>query len=149
MLTKTFAINSKPTEQSFPELPEVLTWFRFVLGLAYGIFLGVKGIRNGFMVVQALNLICFVPYVYAKLYLGIAEDVYPTQVIFAGTPNAIALCLLIWIYLFTLQHSSEEGQLAALVQLAKQTVMQQPESGSDIVEQSSSVPLSSVDEPEF
>jgi hypothetical protein len=33
ILKKALAINSKPTEESFPELPDVLIWARFVIGL--------------------------------------------------------------------------------------------------------------------
>lgn len=37
------------------------------------------------------------------------------QVIFSGTFNAVALCLLIWIYLFTAAHEEDEAKLVSLL----------------------------------
>lgn len=80
VLKKAFAINSKPTEESFPELPDVLVWFRFILAVAYGTYLGLSGARSGVMPLQALNLICFVPLMYCRLYLGIDSETFASQV---------------------------------------------------------------------
>ena len=114
-IKKSAALASQPTEETFPELPEVLIWIRFALATVYGAFLGHKGIRGGIMVMQTLNLVVFVPVLYCRLYLGCPPGAFSTQIIFSGTPNALALALLIWIYCFTAQHADEEAKLAVFL----------------------------------
>ncbi|EEC49425.1 predicted protein [Phaeodactylum tricornutum CCAP 1055/1] len=114
-LAKALAFNSKPTEETFPEFPKVLIWFRFLLGLSYGLYLGLNDYRSGTLPLQALNLITFLPVMYAKLYLGMDGDHFQTQTVFAGTFQAMSLCLLIWIYLFTAAHEADESKLASLL----------------------------------
>ena len=70
------------------------------------------------MLIQALNLIAFVPTLYAKFYLNVSQDVFAMETVFSGLPNAMALTFLIWIYFFTAAHEKEEGQLAALLMSA-------------------------------
>jgi hypothetical protein len=108
---KAIAFNSQPTETTFPELPQVLIWLRFVLGLLYGIFLGCKDIHSAVMILQLVNLIIFVPVMYTKLYLGVNGDAFGTSILSSGTINAIALCLLVWITIFTYNHEAEETHL--------------------------------------
>jgi hypothetical protein len=115
VLRKAVAINSKPTEETFPELPEVLVWIRFCIAVGYGIFLGLKGVRSGFMCLQALNLITFLPIMYCRFFLGAESGHFESQVIFSGTLNAVALCLLIWIYFFAAEHTDQERRLADLL----------------------------------
>jgi hypothetical protein len=117
VLKKALAINSKPTEESFPELPDVLLWIRFFLGIVCGTYFGLKGVRSGTMPLQCLNLICFVPLLYARVYLGAATEVFPSQVLFSGTFQALALSLLIWIYFFTAEHAEQEVKMIALLVL--------------------------------
>ncbi|GAX16737.1 hypothetical protein FisN_21Hu180 [Fistulifera solaris] len=112
---KALSVNSKPTEETFSELPDVLIWFRAVLGLTYGIFMGLKGIRSGPALVQAVNLIVFIPFMYSRFYLGVEMDHFASQIYFSGTFNALALFLLIWICLYTAEHEEDENQLAALL----------------------------------
>jgi len=114
-MSKAFAMGSKPTPETFPELPDVLVWFRFFLAIAYGTYLGVNGVMSNVMPLQALNLICFVPLIYARFYLGVEAEVFATEVIFSGLLNAIALSVLIWIYWFTMQHEAEEAGMAAFL----------------------------------
>lgn len=115
VIVKALAVNSKPTEQSFPELPDVLIWFRGALGLAYGMYLGLKGIRSGSAPVQAVNLITFIPFLYCRLFLGVEGDHFASQMYFSGTFNALALFMLIWIYLYTTEHEEDEMRLASLL----------------------------------
>jgi hypothetical protein len=115
VLAKALALNSKPTEESFPELPTVLIWFRFLLAVTYGTFLGMKDIRSGAMILQSLNLVAFVPVVYCRLYLGTGADVFPSEIIFSGLFPAVCLSLLIWIYFFTAQHEADEAKLVELL----------------------------------
>ena len=115
VLKKALAMNSKPTEESFPELPEVLIWQRFLFGVLYGFYLGLNGVRSGVMPLQALNLICFVPLVYVRLFLGADSETFVSQALFSGTFQAVAICLLIWIYFFTADHPDDEAKLSTLL----------------------------------
>ena len=115
ILKKALTFNLAPTEESFPELPEVLVWMRFFIAIFYGVFLGLKQVVSGTMPLQALNLICFVPVMYCRLYLGVSADTFNTEVIFSGTFNAVALCILIWIYYFTAEHSEDEAKMVTLL----------------------------------
>ncbi|KAL7564252.1 hypothetical protein ACA910_012278 [Epithemia clementina (nom. ined.)] len=115
VLSKALTYNLKPTEESFPELPAVLIWFRFVLAVVYGLYVGTHLTRSGVFLLQAFNMITFVPTMYCKFYLGVGADVFAQPIIFAGLINAVALCLLIWIYLFTAAHETQHQQLAALL----------------------------------
>ena len=108
-------MNSKPTEESFPELPDFLVFLRFVFAVAYGVFIGMKGVRSGVMVLQGLNVIAFVPVMYCRFFLFVEQGQFDTQIIFSGTFNALALFLLIWIYFFTAEHVEDEARLAALL----------------------------------
>jgi len=121
---KAVAFQSHPTEETFPELPDVLIWFRFSLAVAYGLYLGLSGVRSSVYILQALNLITFVPVLYCRLYLGISDfagasssssSSFGSQIGFAGTANALALTLLIWIYFFTAQHEDDERKLTSLL----------------------------------
>eukprot|EP00977_Amphora_coffeiformis_P029196 scaffold39290_cov298-Amphora_coffeaeformis.AAC.2 len=57
------------------------------------------------------NLLAFVPVMYARLYLGVDADAFGMKLVFSGLLHAGALCLLIWIVLFTASHEAEELQL--------------------------------------
>ena len=63
-LQKAVSIQSNPTEESFPELPDVLVWVRAILALLYGCYAGRQPLVGGAVVFQALNLLTFVPYLY-------------------------------------------------------------------------------------
>ena len=145
VLKKALALNSKPTEESFPELPEVLVWLRFLLAVAYGAFLGIKDVRSGTMPLQALNLIAFVPVMYCRFYLGAGAEVFPTQVIFSGLFNALALCVLIWLYYFTLHHEEEEAKLSSFLVFTSEDLEPSPLEDAGGAAQTDAP----VDEPEF
>ena len=58
--SKFFAINSKPTSATFPELPDMIMWLRMGLGLAYGLSLGMRDSVGGVGIIFGLNVIIFV-----------------------------------------------------------------------------------------
>lgn len=118
VLRQAASINSQPTEESFPELPDVLVWMRAALGLSYGYVLGTKGAKSGALVLQALNLITFVPVVYCRLFLGTSAGTFDMPVLFAGTIPAVALAVLVWIMGYTAAHTSDEQLLASLLLVA-------------------------------
>jgi hypothetical protein len=120
ILRKAIAVNSKPTPETFPELPTVLIWFRCVLAIAYGTYLGSgsvsgKMLRGGTMMLHTLNLIAFIPVMYCRLWLGTQVEGYGLQLLTAGLFPALALAMLLWIYFFTAAHEESEGKLAAML----------------------------------
>ena len=113
LLKKFVTLNSKPTAETFPELPEIIVWLRFVLGLLYGTWLGFGGHdRGGAGVLFGLNFVTFLPILYCTTYLGADSESYGSKIFFSGVINSFALMLLIWIYFYTVQHSDEEAKIA-------------------------------------
>lgn len=128
VIKKALSFNSKPTEDSFPELPTVLIWLRFLLAISNGTYLGMNGAMGGAVMLHTLNLIAFIPVMYCRLYLGTGMNEYGSKVIFSGLLPAIALSTLLWIYLFTALHAEAEGKLASM--LISTVVQQLPVDGS-------------------
>jgi hypothetical protein len=77
--------------------------------------MGFKGTRSGPALVQAVNLVVFIPFMYSRFYLGVEMDHFASQIYFSGTFNALALFLLVWICLYTAEHEEDEIRLAALL----------------------------------
>mmetsp|Transcript_6823 Transcript_6823/g.11917 ORF Transcript_6823/g.11917 Transcript_6823/m.11917 type:complete len:164 (-) Transcript_6823:61-552(-) len=111
-LKKFFSYNSKPTAETFPELPDAVVWFRFVLAILYGSYLGLAQVRGGTNVIFATNIILFLPTLYCQLILAADTDSYPS-LNFVGVVHAVALMLLIWIYFYSMSFADEEAKLAA------------------------------------
>jgi hypothetical protein len=108
VLQNAISINSKPTPVSFPELPSVIVWMRCFIAVIYGTTLGIRNVRGSLMILNAINLITFVPYMYGRFYLNVTMETYNNhQLLFVGVLPAVALTLLIWIYYFTLHHEME------------------------------------------
>ena len=108
---------SKPTEEMFPELPDILIWIRIVLGVLYGVSLGLRNQVEWVGILFALNVTTMLPTVYVSAFLGATEDNFKQGLTFVGVPNAMATCLLVWIMVFTHQHEEEESAFArAIVQ---------------------------------
>ena len=145
LLSKFFAINSKPTMETFPELPDMIVWFRCILAVAYGLWLGLaSGRTGGANVIFGLNFVSFVPVVYCSTFLGADSESYNNKLLFAGLFNAMALLLLIWIYLYTLEHEADEHILSAF--LSKDM----PEATLDTTADSTTIPSEPiVEESEF
>jgi hypothetical protein len=112
VIEKFFAVNSKPTFETFPELPDAVVWMRFVLALLYGGWLGLGTQRGGAGVIFGLNFIAFVPILYCNTFLGADGDSYGTKIYVSGVANSLGLMLLIWIYFHTLEHEGDEKMLA-------------------------------------
>jgi protein-S-isoprenylcysteine O-methyltransferase Ste14 len=117
ILKKTFSLGSQPTENTFPELLDVLVWLRFLIAICCGAWIGLGG-KTGFIyVIQSLNFITFIPVMYCRFFLNTPSEAYggSTKILFSGTANALGFFVLIWIYFFTLQHEAEEAKLTALL----------------------------------
>jgi ABC-type molybdate transport system permease subunit len=68
----------------------------------------------------AVNLITFVPVLYATTYLGANQEEYGTKLIFGGVVQGVALVLLIWMYFYTEYHDVDEAAMKhAFLKLAE------------------------------
>lgn len=123
-LSKFLAIGSKPTQDTFPELPEALTWMRLVMAIGYGLSLGANVTQGAIPILYALNFMTFGPILYAVVVLQADNDSYGNTLLFAGLHNSIALVLLIWIYFYTKAHENEEMALTGLLQAIQQKKQQ-------------------------
>ena len=113
ILSKLCSFQSKPSYETFPELPDMIIWIRIVLAVTYGISLGLRN-QTGFAgILFALNVVTFLPIVYINSYLNADTDSYKNGLNFVGVPNAMATCVLVWIIIFTHEHSEEESAFAA------------------------------------
>jgi hypothetical protein len=144
LLKKSVSFNSKPTIETFPELPNIVIWVRCILAIFYGVWLGVGSVsRGGAGVMFGLNFITFLPIVYCSTYLRADQDSYGTKIFFGGVANSLALMLLIWVYFYTVEHADDELKLAdALVAVVKNVTM--AEDGAVVEE---AIPV--VEESEF
>lgn len=117
LVSKFLAINSKPTKDTFPELPDVIVWFRFALAVGYGTFLGLNDTHRsgGANVIFGLNFVAFLPILYCSTYLGANQESYDNKLLFAGVINSVALMLLIWVYLYTSNHESDLAAMASIL----------------------------------
>jgi hypothetical protein len=131
-LQKFFAMNSKPTKDTFPELPDMVVWMRFILALTYGAWLGLGAMSTGGAnVIFGLNFVTFVPIVYCSTYLGADSDSYDTKIFFSGVINSVALLLLIWTYFYTLEHAEDEAKFSAALANAVTGAVNAAVNGSD------------------
>jgi hypothetical protein len=103
--------NSKPTEATFPELPHVLFWMRGLFGAALGFYLGQQQITGAAVLMHCLNFLSFVPVVYVYLYLGVQTNSMEFggiwKLLWSGMTPAMALCVLVWVYMFTAMHERQ------------------------------------------
>uniref|UniRef100_A0A7S0F4L3 Uncharacterized protein n=1 Tax=Craspedostauros australis TaxID=1486917 RepID=A0A7S0F4L3_9STRA len=124
LLSKFLSINSKPTAETFPELPDMIIWFRCFLAIFYGAYLGLMRTSTSHAsgIIFGLNVITFVPYVYCQTFLGVADESYGNKILFGGVFNALALMLLVWTYFYTTEHATEEAAFAQALLAAKAIV---------------------------
>ncbi|KAL3896672.1 MAG: hypothetical protein SGARI_007111 [Bacillariaceae sp.] len=105
----------KPTPETFPELPTVILWMRFIFAVCFGFYVGLTNNERGAVnLLYALNLVTFVPTIYVSFYLGAKLEDFGNKLIFGGAFQGLALVLLIWIYFYTQQHEADEAAFAAI-----------------------------------
>ncbi|KAL3786141.1 hypothetical protein HJC23_010715 [Cyclotella cryptica] len=115
LLNKCKAYRSQPNATTFPELPTVTTWMRFLLGGLYGISLGLRTDTRGLIgALFGLNVITFLPMFWFNSYLDANIDSYKS-LNFAGVANAFAFMMLVWILIFTWEHGEEEISLGKVI----------------------------------
>jgi hypothetical protein len=95
-------MGSRPTPETFPELPTCIVWVRGGLAL---LLLLLKPREGATSVLLGLNVITFVPILWCQLYL-LADTQQYQNLNFAGVPNALALYILVWIYLYSSTHAN-------------------------------------------
>lgn len=142
LVSKCLAFNSKPTKETFPELPDVILWLRFILALAYGVWLGFNPMNRAGAanLMFGMNIITFFPVVYCSLFLGADQVSYDNKIFSTGVLSSLALMLLIWTYMYTLQHESDTHALMTI--LAKN--MPSNDEDSIIIDGSSSENVGSI-----
>jgi uncharacterized membrane protein len=116
LMEKALMFGWKPTPAKFPELPNVIIWFRFILALCCGLYIGLAhNDRGSVNLLYALNLVTFVPVFYATSYLGASLEEFGNKVIFGGAFQSLALVVLIWIYLYTMEHAEDKAAFASML----------------------------------
>mmetsp|Transcript_17310 Transcript_17310/g.34715 ORF Transcript_17310/g.34715 Transcript_17310/m.34715 type:complete len:178 (+) Transcript_17310:188-721(+) len=113
VLSKLSSFRSNPSHETFPELPDAILWIRIVLGVTYGISLGLRN-QVGFAgIMLAANVVTILPILYINWFLDADIDSYKNGLNFVGVPNAMATCILVWIIIFTHEHGEDERAFAA------------------------------------
>jgi hypothetical protein len=104
---KLVSFGSRPTPETFRELPDCMVWMRFVMAVSYSVYVfwhkETENSRGAVPLLMALNFVAFVPLLYCRVVLLAEAEAYGGgQLIFNGLANAMALVLLMWIYFYTL-----------------------------------------------
>ena len=142
---------------------------RFLLGAAFGLSLGLRNETNGLKgLLYGINVIVFgtswydnlhnvqcmsiinsyilyflissqVPMIWLKNYLEADTNSYNQSLNSIGVYNALALCFLVWITVFTMKHEEEEISLGkfisdAAISAVKEVVQESTESIQDDTE---------------
>jgi hypothetical protein len=117
VLSKFVAINSKPTTETFPELPNLIFWFRFILAIFYGTYMGLGSVQrsSAASLMFGFNFIVFVPSMYCTTFLGAEQGSHDGKILYSGVLSGTALMLLIWTYIYTLQHDADAQALASIL----------------------------------
>mmetsp|Transcript_16449 Transcript_16449/g.24611 ORF Transcript_16449/g.24611 Transcript_16449/m.24611 type:complete len:151 (-) Transcript_16449:40-492(-) len=143
------AYKSSPSVDTYPSLPDAITWMRLFLGLTYGLSLGYRestcdsSLEGAIGLIMGLNVIVFLPILYLNFFLNAQTDSYKA-LNFQGSPNALALMMLIWTIFFTMLHENEENTLAnAVIQTVKVVT-----GGNDVVVEEVNDPIAG-DDSEF
>lgn len=116
IVEKLLTPNSKPTMESFPELPDCIIWLRFVMALCYVSWLILSpsgGRRGGANLLLGLNFVTFVPVIYCQWYLGADSVSYGNSLLFGGVVQSLAAVLLIWAYFYTESHPEDVAIFAS------------------------------------
>lgn len=91
---KFLKIGSRPNAMTFPELPDIIVFFRMIIALGYGVSLGQRDQVGGIGLMFGINCITFIPIMYLNFVLCANNDSY-TSINFTGLSNAIALMVLV------------------------------------------------------
>jgi len=75
---------------------------RLLLGLCWGVSLGLRSVEGGLGIISGIGLIYFVPLLYVETFLKADLESYKTPNLnMTGVVNAIALLILAWATLYT------------------------------------------------
>jgi len=102
---------SRPTFETFPQLPSCVATVRLVVGLLYGISLGYRDMIGGFGLLSGASAVMFFPLVYVEQFLKAETSTYPSNVAMVGVVNAFALLILVWVTIYTMNHPDLEAKM--------------------------------------
>lgn len=146
LLSKFFSIGSKPTADTFPELPHVLLWFRALLGTLFGLYMGLSGRQGAVGFVFGVNIVAFIPMAYCQIMLVADIDSYKHSLQFSGVLNALALALLIWIYCNTWTHAETEATMRAVAVMVKAAAVGKDSEVNLMVDDGTAMEVPTVDQ---
>ena len=105
VLSKALKKGSRPSKDSFPELPKLLQQFRLLAGIAVGLLCGLTA-ATGWTGFTLYGLVAVVAtYVYYNVFLEADLDSFggPQTLLMEGLQNGLAIMMLVWtiFYQFT------------------------------------------------
>ena len=92
-----------------------------------------------------LNFITFVPTLYCNAFLGADQESFGTKLLFSGVVNAFATMILVWMYLYTIEHEEDEQVFKSVLMNAVNLAV----GTSDDSEQDTSDTTASATEPQM
>jgi hypothetical protein len=125
LLSRALHYHSQPTVETFPELTHIMIWFRAIIAVCYGMWLGWDATRGAAGILLGANVITFLPLLYCTTYLRADAESYGLKLFLGGVVNAVALMVLVWIYCFTARHAVQENMLRQLVNSTMIMVIQE------------------------
>ena len=102
---------SRPTFESFPELPECVTLVRFFVGVVYGFSLGYRDMTGGIGILMGASAVMFLPLIYVEQFLKAQVSNYPSNVAMAGVVQGMAAMVLVWVTIYTMMHEDLEKEI--------------------------------------
>mmetsp|Transcript_7823 Transcript_7823/g.19508 ORF Transcript_7823/g.19508 Transcript_7823/m.19508 type:complete len:191 (+) Transcript_7823:135-707(+) len=115
VVEKLLTPNLQPKFEELPELVDYIYYIRGALAALYGIWIQYGRSENlpaQTYLMFAFNTVCFVPLAYTITYLRVDQESYGASLLFTGVPQGMALIMLIWIYMYTQSHETDEMAFA-------------------------------------
>jgi uncharacterized protein YybS (DUF2232 family) len=147
LLEKFLTPNSKPTMETFPELPDCIIWMRFIMALCYATWLVISPSRllGGANILMGINFVTFIPVLYCQTYLGADQTSFGTSLVFGGVLQSAAVIILIWIYFYSESHFEDVAIFAsAMSKVMSKHIPDEydPSGGGDTMDTTSAAPPS-------
>ena len=96
---------SRPSPETFPELPDCVAIVRILVGFTYGLSLGYRDVVGGFGVMMGCSAVMFLPLIYVEQFLKAQVNAYSANIAVTGVVYGMASCLLVWIIFYNMNHA--------------------------------------------